>query len=357
MGSDFPQTHYRESTRVYAGVRLVGESVDPDAISSALGLVPSGTVTGDERPSQQPAWFLNSEESVASAELCDHIRYITDQLLPVRQQFVDVCAAYNVEPNLFCFASDPTSASLGLDANTIKDLAALGLDYEITLDISEPAAGGHRHIRDHRQRLLERLNSCARRPRMYGDLQAQTDIQDLAFIDRVEQQLESLGARLVKRGWWSETGFQGALTQTFGNVPHIGNIGQSPIVEIGLELGWIELDRQLEQAEYWRLTNTSLDWLDERPRSSGDLEAEYGPPSIKIGGWEVSLGFGTEDAAVPLVWFDVSSEDNVTSLRCAGDSVLDEFIFGRPSTFDPVAATASVKARSNAPNPFRRIGD
>lgn len=355
MAVDFPQPDYRDSTRAYAGIRLIGESVEPDAITRALGISPSRTLTGHERPSQQPGWLLNTDGAVDSAELRDHIRHLTDQLLPVREEFVAACTRHHVEPSLFCFASNPTSASIGLDADTIESLAALGLDYEVDLYISDPAAEGHCHIREHRQRLIDRLNSCVRRPGMFGSHQAETDLRDLAFIDRAERRLESLGAKLVERGWWSSTGFQGALDQTFGEVACAKSIGQAPIVEVGLALGWMELDRCLERDEYWRLANASSKWLAERVRSSDDLEAEYGTPSIRIGGqWESSLGFGADDATLPLVWFDVRSDGEIASLRRAGYTILDEFLVGQPEGFDAVSAARSVDARKNAPNPFRR---
>jgi len=256
MAVDFPQPEYRDSTRVHAGIRLIGESVEPDAITRALGISPSHTLIGDERPSQQAGWLLNSS---------------------------------------------------------------------------------------------------VRRPGMFGSHQAETDLSDLAFIDRAERTLESLGAKLVERGWWSSTGFQGALEQTFGNLDCAKSIGQAPIVEVSLALGWMELDRYLERDEYWRLANTSPHWLDERLRSSDDLEAEFGPPSIRIGGqWEASLGFGADDATLPLVWFDVRRNGEIASLRRASDTILDEFIVGRPEGFDAAAAASSVDARQTASNPFRR---
>ncbi len=355
MAVEFPQPEYRDSTRVYAGIRLIGESVEPDAITRALGISPSRTLTGDERPSQQPGWLLNTEGALDSAELRDHIRYLADQLLPVREEFVAACTRHQVEPSLFCFASNPTSASIGLDADTIESLAALGLDYEVDLYISDPAAEGHCHIREHRQRLIDRFNSSVRRPAMFGSHQAETDLRDLAFINRAERTLESLGAKLVERGWWSSTGFQGALEQTFGNLACAKSIGQAPIVEVSLALGWMELDRYLERDEYWRLVNTSSRWLDIQPRSSDQVEAEYGSPSIRIGGqWEASLGFGTDDPTLPLVWFDVHRNGKIASLRRAGDTILEEFIVGLPEVFDAAAATSNVDARKNAPNPFRQ---
>lgn len=355
MAIDFPQPGYNDSTDVHACIRLISESVDPDAITQTLGVSPSYTHTGDERPSQQPGWFLNTKGEVESAELRDHIRHLTGQLLPVRDQFLTVCAVHQVEPSLFCFALNPTSVSISLDADTVRELTALGLDYGVDLYISDPSTNGHCHIREQRQRLIDRLNSSVRRPGMFGDLQAQTDILDLAFIDRAERKLELIGRRLVERGWWSETGIRGALEQTFGEVTCANSICQAPLVEVGLKLGWIELDRQLERAEYWRLSNGTQRWLDERPRSSDDLEAEYGSPSIKIGGTgDVSFGFGTSNPTLPLIWFDRLSNGGIASLRRAGDTILDEFIFGQPATFDAAAAARNVEARRNAPNPFRQ---
>jgi len=355
MGVDFSQPEYNESTQVHAGIRLIGEAVEPDAITLALGIPPSRILTGDERPSQQPGWFLNTAGRVDSTELRDHIRHLTDQLLPVRDQFIAACTRHHVEPSLFCFASNPTSASIGLDADTIESLAALGLDYEVDLYVSDPTAEGHCHIREHRQRLIERLNASVRRPEMYGSHQAETDLRDLAFIDRSEQRLESLGAKLAERGWWSSTGFVGALEQTFGDLPCARSIRQAPIVEVGLELGWIELDRQLARADYWRLANHSLGWLESQPRSSQAAESEFGSPSIRIGGrWEASLGFATDDFTLPLIWFDVGREGEIVSLRRAGDTILQEFIAGQPSGFDAGSAASNISARKHASNPFRR---
>lgn len=262
-------------------------------------------------------------------------------------------AAYEVQPSLFCFASNPTSVSIGLESDIIEALAALGLDYEVDLYISDPAAAGHRHVRQLRQRLIDRFNSSVRRPGMYGSLQAETDIRDLAFIDRAERELESLGAKLRERGWLSATGFRGAVELTFGDLVGAESIGQAPLVEVGLKLGWLELDRVLERNEYWRLVNDSPGWLGTQQRTSGELEAEYGTPSIKIGGnGRASLGFGTNDPTLPLVWLDVGGEGRIASLRRSGDTILDEFVIGRPLTFDAVAAARSVEASRNASNPF-----
>ncbi len=353
MAIDFPQPEYGDSTRVYATVRLIGESLDPDAVTQVLGIFPCSTLTGDERPSLQPGWFLSSEGSVDSAELGRHIEYLTNQLLPVRDHFIAVCAKYEIRPSLFCFAHNPSSASIGLDADALKDLTSLRLNYEVDLYISDPTTKGYRHVREHRQRLIHRLNSSVRRPGMWGDLQASTDIRDLAFIDFTEGKLESMGTRLVERGWWSENGFRGALQGAFGNVPCIESIQQAPLVEIGLELGWIELDHQVERAEYWRLANGAASWLNDTQRTSEDVELEYGAPSLRVGGrWEASLGYGTDDSALPMIWFDADREGNIRSLRSAGDTILEEFIFGQPSSFDAAVAARNVNARRGAPNPF-----
>lgn len=347
------------SSPVYAGFRLIGPLLIPEQVTSRLGVSPTRTQQHRLSPARRPGWFLSTEGTVDSLLLRDHLRDLLDKLEPVAAELSSICQEFSVSPSVFCFAMNPGGATVSLEAEDVRRLAALNLDYQIDIYSSDPTTSGFVHIVDHRERHIAELNSSLRRAGMHYEATAMRAVSDLAHIDLKEQQLAQAGERLARAGWWSKTGFIGALECVFGaDIPAAEPISLSPLVAVAKELGWLELDAFLSPDNYWQAINKSPSWLLEGQRTVEDLTTRLGPPSIIIGNvkgsheYPASRGFTTGRSNDPFLWFDTVGP-TVVSCRRATESLLTEFLFGRPPTFDEANAKAFLEGRRDMPTPFR----
>ena len=344
---------------VYAGFRLIGPLLIPEEVSRRLRITPTKTQQLQVSPARRPGWFLSTEGVVDSLLLRDHLRLLLDNLEPVAVELSSIYEDFSVRPSVFCFARNPGGASVSLEAADIKRLSALELDYQIDLYSNDPTTSGYVHIAKHRERHIDVLNGSLRRAGMYYEGTAMKAISDLAHIDLKERQLAQAGEKLALAGWWSKTGFAGALQCVFGSdIPAAKSIELSPIVALARKFGWIELDDFLSVDNYWQAVNTSPHWLKAEQRTVEDLTARLGPPSIIIGNvkglhdYPASRGYTTERSSDPFLWFDTVGP-NVVSCRRSSDSLRTEFLFGRPDTFDEAKASAFIERRHDMPKPFR----
>ena len=337
--------------KVYAGFRIIGTKVVVDEITKRTGIQP--TKTHDLKRSRKPGWFLSSHDAVDSPVMVDHIRFLLDQLEPQAEVFDEIYEQFSVVPSIFCFARNPRSVGVSLDSETIQRLAALGLNYDVDVYWHDERSAGYAHITDHRSLLIERLNAALRRRSMYHEGTSMLALRDLAFIDRKERQLAELGDSLARRGWWSKTGVSGALECVFGDgLEASSTIEQAPLVEIARHFEWLEIINVLDPPTYWQAINTAAAWLEE-PRTIADLTAWLGEPSIVVGNvkgvrqWTASRGYTTYEPDHWFLWFD-SIGPHIVSCRRRGETLLDEFISGRPATFDSRGAAKYLSNRQES---------
>jgi hypothetical protein len=136
-----------EPDRKHAGFRLMGERLDPDAITQATGLTPHlSHRKGEPRPpsrvgKQLPPWrsgiwVLDSEEVLPQTgnHLDDHLIWLLDQLEPHVRTIHRLSAERGLNSDFWCFYSmGQANSSFDLTARTVARIAAPGAD--LTFDI------------------------------------------------------------------------------------------------------------------------------------------------------------------------------------------------------------------------------
>lgn len=165
--------------------------------------------------------------------------------------------------------------------------------------------GTSRTIGEVRDYLLHQLNSALRRPGMYGGESALLlFLNAVAFVDAGEQLLADDLTELRAREASVSTGVSGAVELVMGE--RCGGIMASVYAEIAHRRGWLALDNSLSRADYDHLRNWMRSWC-AHDRSHSDVLAEFGPPSVLLGGsnpfFPKTLGYSTVHLDDPLVFF------------------------------------------------------
>lgn len=128
-----------KSDRMFVSFILIGKDLNPNAISSSLGLSPSKSFKrGDMRTITEKwkhgYWEICSSDNVNSLELETHLRWITDQLMPVNQSLQKILNTQNVKAKISCFWIFRTSRGVfTLAPQLIRHLSELGIgiDFDI----------------------------------------------------------------------------------------------------------------------------------------------------------------------------------------------------------------------------------
>jgi len=126
-----------------ASVAVWGKTLQPDAISAALGIKPTrARILGEARSAgsqlhwKDSLWMLESPLS----ETCDpveHLTWLLELLEPKASILKDIAGEYRVE--LFCgFASENGQGGFTLSVELLGRLAHLGIP--VTLDLYPPEA-------------------------------------------------------------------------------------------------------------------------------------------------------------------------------------------------------------------------
>lgn len=141
---------------------------------------------------------------------------------------------------------------------------------------------------------------------MYGTGQAfegtiRAQLQDLAFIDAREAELDLLGAR----GSFGALGAWGALAGVCRAVSDHTDQLASIYARVAAQLGYLAPARRLTRAEWDRARDVE-DWVRREPRLPADVERRFGAPSYKRSGQSPRvLGYaGPDDDA--WLYFDFS---------------------------------------------------
>ena len=125
--------------RTWATFRLGGTLLDPDEISTRLGIQPSHAhKRGDQRGHKgtwpKGIWTLTSEDQVQSTDLQQHIEWLLDQLEPVQPTIDMLVTGQHLEADVFCFWESATGQGGPMfSANFLERFARLHVD--LGLDI------------------------------------------------------------------------------------------------------------------------------------------------------------------------------------------------------------------------------
>lgn len=157
-----------------------------------------------------------------------------------------------------------------------------------------------------REYLLGRLGEAVRRPGSSGGEPVLGLLFDaLEFLGRGRRPWRS---ELAGMGAWSAAGVGGAVELVLGE--RAEDLAAAVYAELARRRGWLAPDRELSPAQYYRLRAALPSWC-ARDRVRDEVLAEFGPPSVAIGGgtccggacWGGTLAYGTARADYPLVCF------------------------------------------------------
>jgi hypothetical protein len=208
---------------------------------------------------------------------------------------------------------------------------------------------------DIRGYLVGELNSALRRPGMYGgEMALRLYFDAMAFADDREQEWRGELDVLRERGAFASTGVSGAVEGVLGERSE--HVMASVYAGLAHRYGWLTLDRVLQPAEYDGVRGRLDRWC-ESDRTMSETLAEFGPPSILVGGnnprYSKTLGYGT--TGEPLVFVDLWNgtepkadttwppdhpEPLLQAVRRPSDSFEHEFVFTPMGALRRAALTA-----------------
>jgi hypothetical protein len=205
--------------------------------------------------------------------------------------------------------------------------------------------GTSRTADDIRGYLLRQLNSALRRPEMHG---AETALRlyfdALAFTGRGEHAWAGDLSALRSREAFTPTGVTGAVERALGR--KAADPMASVYAEIASQRAWLTLDNSLPEADHDRFRSRLPAWCTQ-DRSQSDVTAEFGEPSMLIGGSNPlcpkTLAYAAAHIGSPLIFFHLwngrqpgTGADNwplehpqpiLLAARCGGARFIDGFIF------------------------------
>ncbi|MFF4444550.1 hypothetical protein [Streptomyces sp. NPDC001502] len=153
---------------------------------------------------------------------------------------------------------------------------------------------------------VEELNLALRRPGMFGGEQAlRILLGHLLFVERQPEAFTQQQREWEDCGIWSAAGVTGAFRDVIPG--HNYEYGMASVyAEFAQKRGWLKPDRVLTEDAYEALKGRVWQWAKE-DRTSGDVTAEFGAPSVLFGGnnplYGKSLGYLSKDAKRPMVVF------------------------------------------------------
>ncbi len=127
---------YRKWSR--ASLRIFGETLQPDQIGAALGLVATRShIKGEPRSKKhkavwrESAWLLQSPLGDES-DLVDHLKWLLDKLEPKLDVIMELSNEYKID--FFCgFASGNGQGGFTLDSLTLQRIAKFGIPVHLDL--------------------------------------------------------------------------------------------------------------------------------------------------------------------------------------------------------------------------------
>lgn len=120
----------------YASFRLVGGDVDPQAVEISTRLTGDfGAAKGRTRRSrsgseirqQTGVWYISSKGHVESTSPERHLRYLLDELEPVKEKLLSVAREQSATADFFCYWSAASDqGGPGISAETLRRMGELG---------------------------------------------------------------------------------------------------------------------------------------------------------------------------------------------------------------------------------------
>ena len=300
-------------------------------------------------------WALSSKDVVRSPDLDEHLRYLVERV-SVRERLEEVLRRANHRGDVFCYLL--REAGHGGPTVAPEILTGFGeLGLSLGRDIYGPFAPSpkRRSVDETWARSQSRFNRALRRPGMYGGQVVLLEmLLDLAWADRLEEELNRWGARLVERSMWTSTGVLGAFERLAPGL-NVENGTASVFADIASSFHWLELDRDLDAPHYWRIRNESEELIAGTDITVDGIVERYGEPSVVIGGSRGrALGFVDSSGKHPTVWFyESNADDGIACRRVGSVSFADDVLFtpSGMSLRDPNPYPADVLR--DVPQPFR----
>jgi hypothetical protein len=165
-----------------------------------------------------------------------------------------------------------------------------------------------------RARVLVSLTSALKWPSMWGgELLLLHLLTEIAFIDEKEKLHEAQWREVYSLGYGGSQLVTGAFLGLFGGHAYrYYNEVASVYSAVAHSLGFIELDRVLELAEWAAMKKGLRRLCRERDWTSGQIVEKFGTPSISIGGSQSHvLAYSNGQSVDQWIFFDFESTPSI----------------------------------------------
>ncbi len=139
MKNKKPIPEIKKSTRIYATFILRSKELDPQAVTALLGLTPTrcfkrGDKRGEGKEWSHGYWEVSSDGITQSTDLALHIKWLLDQLEPLKIKLMELIAAESLDAEISCFWILPGGHDgLILQPFLQKQIADLGIKLELDI--------------------------------------------------------------------------------------------------------------------------------------------------------------------------------------------------------------------------------
>lgn len=330
-----PENRLHRGPQAYATLRIFGPHLDPAEVTRLLGLGPTNSHrAGDPRPKggapyREGLWSLCTEGSLDSSDLDEHLRHLLERFEGASPQLRVLLAQSTLRGDVFCFLlRDRADGGPTISSGVQEALGHLGLPLALNIygPFEDYTGRPATKIRSRQRRLL---NAALRRPGMYGgELAIMGMLSDLAWTDRQEHALARFGELLVARSMWTSTGVVGAFERLAPTID-AQLAAASVFAEIARRLGWLEVDQTCDAATYWKIVNSAPGLVADRDLTLEDIEAAFGPASVRIGGSKSgAYGYTGPEERHTFLWFHAAVADpRVVCCRRDEQSFVDSVTF------------------------------
>jgi hypothetical protein len=136
-----------EPDKKRVGFRLVGDLLDPEAITRATGLTPSlshrkGEVRSPYSSGRTPppwptgVWMMHSEDGLPETgnSLEDHLTWLLDAIEPHAETLQRLAAEQHLTADFYCsYFMAQGNSGFALSARTVRRIAAIGADLGVDI--------------------------------------------------------------------------------------------------------------------------------------------------------------------------------------------------------------------------------